>query len=106
MYAEIMKRHVKGESSCKCRSKGLRFLEARRSSDRHTTHCFTEPAAQDQESRQLSQTGTALPQWLQGSRCGALFSKQMQQQASETGGARVSMNGIAVSLRRCVFCHL
>ena len=81
----------------------LRSLEGPRSSERQITHRFTEPAAQDQACKHLSQTGREPPQCTQGSLCGALTSKQTQH--SEEGRACRSSAGVMISLRRCVLCQ-
>lgn len=81
----------------------LRSLEGLRFSERQITHRFTEPAAQDQACKHLSQTGKELPQWIHGSLCGALASKQTQH--SEEGRGCRSAAGVMISLRRCVLCQ-
>ena len=75
---EIMKRNESGDSGWRCRSMALRSLEGLRASERQITHRFTEPAAQDQACKHLSQTGKEPPQRTHGSLCGALASKQTQ----------------------------
>jgi hypothetical protein len=105
MYPTIMKMHVVGDISCRLRPRGLRFAGGLRSSERHTTQVFTEPAAQDHECRHFSQTGRALPQRPHGSRGDAFFSKQMQHSSEMESASLNPTAGLALLSRAWVLCH-